>query len=86
MNAGRLDFFWLALVAGTAATWGLGESGAAGPAAVLGILAIAALKGTWIVREFMGLRRIKLFWPALVVGWLLVVLAIIAFTYWKGQG
>jgi hypothetical protein len=84
MNAGRLDFFWLALVAGTAITWGLGESGAAGRAAVLGILAIAAVKGIWIIREFMALRRIKVLWPALVIGWLLVVLAIIAATYWKG--
>jgi uncharacterized membrane protein YedE/YeeE len=85
MNAGRLDFFWLALVAGTATTWGLGESGAAGTAAVLGILAIAAVKGIWIAREFMGLRRIKAIWPGLVIGWLLVVLAIIAATYLKGQ-
>ncbi len=86
MNAGRLDFFWVALVAGTAITWGMGERGAAGTAAVLGILAIAALKGIWITREFMGLRRIKFLWPGLVIGWLLVVLAIIALTYWKGQG
>ncbi|HEX8988263.1 MAG TPA: cytochrome C oxidase subunit IV family protein [Rhodocyclaceae bacterium] len=85
MNAGRLDFFWLALVAGTAITWGLGESGAAGRAVVLGMLAIAGVKGIWIVREFMGLRRVKFMWPGLVIGWLLLVLAIIAGTYWKGQ-
>jgi hypothetical protein len=84
MNAGRLDVFWLALVAGTALTWSLGESGAAGPAAVFGILGIAAIKGIWIIREFMALRRIKVLWPALVIGWLLVVLTIIAATYWKG--
>lgn len=85
MHAHRLDTVWLALLAGTALTWGLGESGAAGPAAVLGILAIAALKGIWIAREFMGLRRIKVLWPALVIGWLLAVLALIALAYWKGQ-
>jgi hypothetical protein len=84
MNARRLDFFWLALVAGTALTWSLGERGAAGPAAVAGILGIAAIKGVWIIREFMALRRINVLWPALVIGWLLVVLAIIAATYWKG--
>lgn len=84
MNAGRLDLYWLALAVGTAVTWRLGESGAAGTAAVLGILAIAAVKGIWIIREFMALRRVKLLWPALVIGWLLLVLAIIAATYWRG--
>jgi hypothetical protein len=85
MIVSRLDFFWLALLAGTAVTWGMGESGAAGPAAVLGILGIAALKGIWIVREFMGLRGIKFMWPALVIGWLLAVLAMIASAYLKGS-
>ena len=85
MTASRLDFFWLALLAGTAVTWGMGESGAAGPVAVLGILGIAALKGIWIVREFMGLRRIKVMWPALVIGWLLAVLGMIAVAYLKGS-
>jgi len=84
MNARRLVFVWLLLMAGTAATWWMGESGSAGPAAVLAILGIAAVKGIAIVREFMGLRGIKVVWPAAVIGWLLVVLAIIAATYWRG--
>ncbi|MDD5250696.1 MAG: cytochrome C oxidase subunit IV family protein [Rhodocyclaceae bacterium] len=85
MEARRLDFYWLALIVGTAVTWALGESGAAGPAAVLGILSIAAVKGIWIAREFMGLRRIKVLWPGLVIGWLLAVLALIALAYMKGS-
>ena len=84
MNARRLDLVWIVLIAGTAATWWIGESGSAGPTAVLAILGIAAAKGIGIIREFMGLRGVKVFWPLTVIGWLLVVLAIIAATYWKG--
>jgi hypothetical protein len=84
MNARRLDLVWLALVAGTLVTWWMGETGHAGPAAVLGILAIAGVKGVLISRDFMALRGVKLFWPAMVIGWLLLVLAIIMAAYWKG--
>lgn len=84
MNARLLDFVWLALMAGTGITWWLGESGQAGPSAVLAILAIAFAKGFLVIREFMALRGVKFFWQAMVVGWLLLVLAIIMATYWRG--
>jgi hypothetical protein len=84
MNAKRLDIAWVLLMAGTAATLAIGESGSGGPVAVLAILAIAGAKGIGIIREFMALRGVKVFWPLAVIGWLVVVLAIIAATYWKG--
>lgn len=84
MNARRLDLIFGVLVFGTTATWWLGETGHAGPAAVIAILAIAAIKGVLIVRDFMALRGIGFFWPAMVMGWLLLVLAVILGTYWKG--
>jgi hypothetical protein len=84
MNARRLDLVWVILMAGTAATWWIGESGSAGPSAVLAILAIAVVKGVGIIREFMALRGVKVVWQVAVIGWLLVVLAIIAATYSKG--
>jgi hypothetical protein len=84
MNARRLDIIWVVLVVGTLLTWWMGESGSAGPAAVLGILAIAAVKGVLIIRDFMALRGVKFFWPAMVIGWLLLVLTIIMAAYWKG--
>ena len=84
MEARRLDIVWLILMTGTAATWWMGETGAAGPAVVLAILGIAAVKGVGIIREFMGLRGIKAVWPIAVIGWLLLVLTIIATAYWKG--
>jgi len=84
MTARRLDIIWIALVIGTAITWWMGESGSAGPAAVLGILAIAGIKGVLIIRDFMGLRGVTFIWPTVVIGWLLLVLAIIMAAYWKG--
>lgn len=84
IKARRLDAIFAVLVIGTLVTWWMGESGSAGPQAVLGILAIAAGKGVLIIRDFMALRGVKFFWPAMVIGWLLLVLAIIMAAYWKG--
>ena len=84
MNTRLLDLVLVVLVIGTGFTWWLGETGHAGPAAVLTILAIAGVKGVLIIREFMALRGVKFFWPAMVIGWLLLVLAIIMAAYWRG--
>lgn len=84
MNTRLLDFILVVLIVGTGFTWWLGETGHAGSAAVLAILAIAGVKGVLIIREFMALRGVKFFWPAMVIGWLLLVLAIIMAAYWKG--
>jgi len=85
MNARRLDLIFAVLVLGTAVTWWLGETGHAGPAAVLAILAIAGIKGVLIIRDFMALRGVRAFWPLMVIGWLLLVLAIVMATYWRGM-
>lgn len=83
MNARRLDSIWIILLLATATTWYVGESGAAGPAAVALILGLAMVKGWLVIREFMALRRAAFVWRLAVVGWLALVLALIAFTYWK---
>jgi membrane-bound metal-dependent hydrolase YbcI (DUF457 family) len=84
VNARRLDLVFVTLIVGTAVTWWLGETGHAGPAAVLAILAIAGIKGVLIIRDFMALRGVRVFWPFVVTGWLLLVLGIIMATYWRG--
>jgi hypothetical protein len=84
MTARRLDLIFVVLIIGTGVTWWMGETGHAGPAAVLGILAIAAVKGVLIIRDFMALRGINVFWPMMVIGWLLLVLGIIMGGYWIG--
>ncbi|MBI4755768.1 MAG: cytochrome C oxidase subunit IV family protein [Betaproteobacteria bacterium] len=83
MNARRLDLVFAFLVAATGVTWVVGESGSAGPAAVALILGLAFAKGWLVIREFMVLRRASLLWNLIVGGWLTLVLAIIALTYWK---
>lgn len=77
-----LDFVWLVLILATGATWFIGETGSAGPVAVVVILAIALVKGWLVIREFMGLRWVKLLWRIVVVGWLAFILLLIALTYW----
>lgn len=80
-----LDRSFAVLVAATLATWAVGEAHAAG-AAVMGVLlALAFVKSRLVVDEFMGLRSVKFRWRALMLGWLVVVLGLVALAYWKGM-
>lgn len=83
MNARRLDLVFAFLVAATGVTWFVGETGSAGPAAVALILGLAFVKGWLVIREFMMLRHASAAWNLIVGGWLTLVLAMIATTYWK---
>jgi hypothetical protein len=84
MSPHILNLVWVVLMAATAVTWFIGELHAAGPKAVALILAIAGVKGWLVIDDFMGLRRVKFLWRAVVLGWLLLVLAIIMLAYWQG--
>jgi caa(3)-type oxidase subunit IV len=84
MSTRRLDVIWILLLALTAVTWWLGERGATGATAVLVMLSIAAVKGSLVALDFMTLRAVKRQWPLMVVGWLVVVLVIIAAPYAMG--
>mgnify|MGYP000190318261 CR=1 FL=1 len=46
------------------------------------LLAISFVKGRLVVLDFMGLRGVKFFWRGLLIGWLLLVSALIALAYW----
>ena len=84
MSSHLLNLVWIVLMVATAVTWFIGELHAAGPKAVALILAIAGVKGWLVIYDFMALRRVKLLWRAVVLGWLLIVLAIIMLAYWLG--
>ena len=76
-TARRLHLLWAMLVLATLASAWLGEREAgtlAGPAAAL-VLALAALKGGFIVLDFMELRHAPALWRGLLLGWLALVLA-----------
>jgi hypothetical protein len=73
---------WLILLVATAVTWYLGESGAAGIAAIIAMLLIAFVKGRLIILDFMELRGAPVMWRLLLEGWLLFVGSLILLAYW----
>ena len=82
----RLNWVWIGLLLATAAAWGLGKLGATGPLTAATMLAIAGLKGSFVALDFMALRGVRLFWRALVLGWLVLVLGLIGLAYRAGLG
>ena len=65
---------WSALVAATALTWWLGESGrlrSDSLGALALVLALAFVKGRWIILDFMALRDGPPLWRRLLLGWLI---------------
>lgn len=88
MTQRRLDLTWLLLLAATSATWLIGdlEQGAAAApvAAMAAVGVITFLKGRAVALHFMGLRRVKVFWRGLLLGWLVFVLGLVALAYWLG--
>ncbi len=80
----RLNLIWLALVAATLVTFWLGESGLssrAGVTAVLVMFGLSLVKGLMVILDFMELRRAPWLWPALMIGWLVVVIGFIVSAY-----
>ncbi|WP_265947917.1 cytochrome C oxidase subunit IV family protein [Dechloromonas sp. A34] len=73
---------WLVLIAATAATWYLGEVGAAGTSAIVAMLVIAFVKGRLVILDFMELRSAPLMWRLLLEGWLILVSGLILLAYW----
>lgn len=81
MKLQRLDLVGLALLLATALTWAVGESGwlrGAGKASATLVLLLALVKGAGIALDFMELREAPRLWRWLVLGWLLLVIGLIA--------
>ena len=79
----RATILWLALIGATLASLAIGASGAAGPAIVALLAALSLWKGSIIILDFMALRHAPMLWRALVVGWMVLVWAVIGIAYWK---
>ena len=73
---------WLVLMIATAITWYLGEVGAAGTGAIVGMLLIAFVKGRLVILDFMELREAPKLWRFLLEGWMLLVGSLILLAYW----
>lgn len=50
--------------------------------ATLATYAIGEVGAQLVALDFMGLRGVKFFWRGLLIGWLLLVSALIALAYW----
>lgn len=84
MNTRTLDLVFGLLIAATLASYAIGESAGHGWPAAAAVLALAFFKSRLVIHDFMGLRTVKFRWRALLIGWLVVVLGLIALGYWKG--
>ncbi len=80
----RLNFIWLGLLVATALTTWLGESGQRGAWTVVLMFGLALAKGLFVALDFMELRHAPALWRRLVIGWLLVVLALVLLAYRLG--
>lgn len=73
---------WIVLLLATAITLFLGETGAAGTAAIVTMLVIAFIKGRLVILDFMELRNAPTMWRVLLEGWLILVSSLILLAYW----
>lgn len=91
MRFNRTDTVFALLALATLASWWLGEGAAVsgqhlGTVATLAVLALSAAKGALIALDYMELRRAPALWRRAVMGWLVVVLGLIALVSveWRG--
>jgi cytochrome c oxidase subunit IV len=75
---------WLMLVILTIATFSLGEAGMSGKYVMLTLLAIAMIKSQLVANYFMGLRKSKFLWRAMMFGYFAIVGGLIAVAYLMG--
>jgi hypothetical protein len=82
MSTLRINSIALLLAAATALSWWLGESAVLsghhlGVVAVIVVLGLSLIKGALIALEFMELRGAPALWRRVVMGWLVLVIALI---------
>ena len=72
---------WLVLITLTVITYSLGEAGMSGKYIMLTLLAITMIKSQLVANYFMGLRKTKLLWRAIMFGYFIIVGGLIALAY-----
>jgi cytochrome c oxidase subunit IV len=76
---------WVILLALTGLSTGLAETHLSGLAVLVPVLLATLLKGRIVIDAFMGLRHAPILWRVTVIGWLLVVVGLIAFAFHISQ-
>ncbi|GAB3552334.1 hypothetical protein GCM10027343_37790 [Noviherbaspirillum agri] len=72
---------WLILLALTVLTFSLAEAGLSGGAVLTPVLIATLLKGRIVIDRFMALQRVVAPWRWVVLGWLVLVLGLIAYAF-----
>lgn len=72
---------WLVLLALTALTFGMAEAGLSGGAVLIPVLLATLVKGRIVIDRFMLLQRVVAPWRWIVLGWLALVLGLIAYAF-----
>jgi len=83
MRFTKADLIFALLALATLISWWLGEGAAVGGGhlgslATVAVLALSAFKGALIALDYMELRSAPALWRRAVIGWLVVVLGLIA--------
>jgi cytochrome c oxidase subunit 4 len=77
----NINLLWALMMVLTLITYAIGDLGLGGPLAVISLLLSAAIKGSFIIRDFMDLRGVSLLWRWIMYGWLGFVTIAIALSY-----
>lgn len=72
---------WLTLIALTALTFGVAETGLSGSTILIPVLLATLIKGRIVIDRFMALQGVHGAWRWIVLGWLLLVLGLIAYAF-----
>lgn len=72
---------WLALLGLTAVTVVLAETGLPGSTVLIPVLLATLIKGRIVIDRFMALQGVVLPWRWVVLGWLVLVLGLIAYAF-----
>lgn len=72
---------WIAMLLLTLSAYVMGKLEYSGTEVMLVLLLTAAIKATFIIRDFMELRGVSLVWRIIMYGWLWVVCIAISITY-----
>ena len=82
MNLRPCTWTWLVLMGLTLALLAVGKAGLGGVGIVTLVLLSTLVKTQLVADYFMGLKRTRLLWRAIVTVYLLLVIALIGLAYW----
>ena len=82
MNLRPCTWTWLVLMGLTLALLAVGKAGLGGVGIVTLVLLATLVKTQLVADYFMGLKRARLLWRAIVTTYLLLVISMIGLAYW----